>query len=396
MTIFSFFLFLFLLFCCYFVTPMKATRIKEPVHIRRKKMKQGGFSLYLDVYWRGSRSYEFLNMYLIPERSPQDKQRNRQTIQLAEAIKSKRIVELQNNFYGFENEKNRKIKFFDYLKNFEDSYKQKFQLSSYGTFATLKKYLNEYASPKTLLQDIDTDWIKGFKQFLCRGMNVKKLKSNTKWLYFNHFLAIINAAYKDGYFLKNPANGIEKFPKIYNERVYLSIEEVNALINTPCRDIPMRNAFLFSCLTGLRMSDIHNMVWRQVSQIEGFTRVTFRQQKTKILQYLDLSPQAVVFMGERKDDNCLVFNGFRYDHYTSHKLRAWARRAGISKPITFHSARHTFAVMMITLGTDIYTLSKLLGHHSISTTQIYASIIDAKKRDSIMKIPSFGLNNKPK
>ena len=63
--------------------------------------------------------------------------------------------------------------------------------------------------------------------------------------------------------------------------------------------------------------------------------------------------------------------------------------AGISKHVTFHSARHTHATMMLTLGADLYTVSKLLGHNRVTTTQIYGDIIDRKKREAVTLIPDF-------
>jgi hypothetical protein len=67
-------------------------------------------------------------------------------------------------------------------------------------------------------------------------------------------------------------------------------------------------------------------------------------------------------------------------------------RAGITKDITFHCARHTFAVLQLTLGTEIFTLSKLLGHSELKTTQIYAKIIDEKKREAVNKIPDISID----
>lgn len=64
-------------------------------------------------------------------------------------------------------------------------------------------------------------------------------------------------------------------------------------------------------------------------------------------------------------------------------------RAGIHKDITFHCGRHTFAVMMLDLGTDIYTVSKLLGHRELSTTQIYAKVLDKNKQAAVAKIPDI-------
>ena len=94
-------------------------------------------------------------------------------------------------------------------------------------------------------------------------------------------------------------------------------------------------------------------------------------------------------MGDRDRDDVRVFAGFAYSSQTLLELKRWCMAAGITKDVTFHSGRHTFAVMMITLGADIYTVSKLLGHKFIATTQIYAKVIDKKKQDAVNLIPEI-------
>lgn len=94
-------------------------------------------------------------------------------------------------------------------------------------------------------------------------------------------------------------------------------------------------------------------------------------------------------MGEDQGADELVFDKFPATTYTNTAVRDWTARAGIRKHITFHSARHTFATMMLTLGTDLYTVSKLLGHKDIKTTEIYAKIVDKGKQEAVARIPSI-------
>ena len=129
--------------------------------------------------------------------------------------------------------------------------------------------------------------------------------------------------------------------------------------------------------------------WRDVQQQGSFTRIIFRQQKTKGLEYLDISPAAVAYMGERRGRDDLVFYDFKYSSSSNAELRMWAARAGVLKDFSFHCGRHTFAVMMLDLGADIYTVSKLLGHREIKTTQIYANILDKKKQEAVRLIPEI-------
>ena len=120
-------------------------------------------------------------------------------------------------------------------------------------------------------------------------------------------------------------------------------------------------------------------------------RITFHQQKTKGLQYLDISDQARNYLEEEGQPDERVFMGLKYSSYTNVELTKWMLKAGITKNITFHCARHTFAVLQLSLGTEIYTLSKLLGHAEIKTTQIYANIIDEKKREAVNRIPDINI-----
>ena len=171
--------------------------------------------------------------------------------------------------------------------------------------------------------------------------------------------------------------------------MYLTFEELRKLVDTECEYAGVKRAFLFSCLTGLRRSDIVRLRWSDVHQQGEFTRIIFRQKKTQGQEYLDITPQAVELMGERGKSDDLVF----YDLYTpdcSNKaIQNWVLRAGIDKKISFHCGRHTFAVMMLDLGTDIYTVSKLLGHRELSTTQIYAKVLDKNKQAAVQRIPSI-------
>jgi len=91
-------------------------------------------------------------------------------------------------------------------------------------------------------------------------------------------------------------------------------------------------------------------------------------------------------LGERTSPTDRVFIGLKYSAWHNLHLQQWMLKAGITKSITFHCARHTYATLQLTLGTDIYTVSKLLGHKDLKTTQIYAKIIDEKKREAANRI----------
>ena len=149
----------------------------------------------------------------------------------------------------------------------------------------------------------------------------------------------------------------------------------------------LKNAALFSALTGLRFSDIHKLVWSEVqySGLEGYF-LQYRQQKTESVEVLPISEQAFSLLGERKEPTEKVFDGLNYSAYLNRHLKQWILKAGITKKITFHCFRHTFATLQLSQGTALYTVSKMLGHRDLKTTQIYAKIIDKTKREAANRI----------
>ena len=149
----------------------------------------------------------------------------------------------------------------------------------------------------------------------------------------------------------------------------------------------MKRAAIFSALTGLRFSDINNLVWGELEYIEGNGYfIKFKQQKTKGVEMMPISEQAYSLLGECKQRTDKVFEGLKYSAYENKKLAKWIKQAGITKQITFHCFRHSYATLQLSKGTDIYTVSKMLGHRELKTTQVYAKIIDQTKREAADKI----------
>jgi len=149
----------------------------------------------------------------------------------------------------------------------------------------------------------------------------------------------------------------------------------------------LKKAALFSALTGLRFSDIQKMVWGEVLHIDGSGYfVQFKQQKTKGVELQPISPQAYNLLGQPQAPGAKVFTGLTYSAWVNSHLFKWLTKAGITKHITFHCFRHTFATLQLNGGTDIYTVSKMLGHRELKTTQVYAKIIDATKRKAANSI----------
>ena len=374
------------------------------VHIRqRKQSKAGSISLFLEIYKgttttpegkvKNLRDYEYLNLYLIDKpKTPIEKQGNKDTLQLAESIRAKRELEIKNGLYGFANEFKQSTNFIDYFTGLMEKRKQ--SGGNYGNWNSTLKHLIKFAGTKVSFREIDQTFCENFRDYLKNTAKTKSgqpLSSASVSSYFNKFRACLKEAVRKKIILSNPAIDVVNVRVIENKREYLTIDELKASVKAECRYDVLKRAFLFSCLTGLRWSDINNLKWSELQNTNEGWRITFNQQKTKGLQYLDISEQARGYLGEQGNPDERVFTGLKYSSYMNVELTKWMMRAGITKDITFHCARHTFAVLQLTLGTEIYTLSKLLGHSELKTTQIYAKIVDEKKREAVNKIPDINI-----
>ena len=194
-------------------------------------------------------------------------------------------------------------------------------------------------------------------------------------------------AYKDGILQTDLNAKISPIKAAETRREYLTIEELNKLVKTPCNNDLLKRAALFSALTGLRFSDIQKMVWSELEYIKGQGYfLNFSQKKTNGIEYYPISEQAVSLLNDKGELTAKVFEGLEYSAYHNKHLFQWIGAAGISKDITFHCFRHTFATLQLFNGTDIYTVSKMLGHKDLKTTQIYAKIVDDTKRKAADKI----------
>ena len=380
--------------------------MKETIRLRKKATtgNTGVMSLYLDIYRNGKREYEFLKLYLVPELTKADKKKNDETMKLAEAIKGKRTVELMNGEYGFKSQYKTDTPFFEYYSAMcEKRFNNTESRGNWGNWYSCLHHLRIYEKRENItFAEITPEWVQGFKDYLetkalawsnDKSERVKdtKLARNSKVSYFAKLKACINQAFEDRIIPVNPCRGVKNFKAEEGTRMYLTVEELKRLVETDCIQYPgVKTTFLFSCLTGLRRSDILKLTWSEVHQQGNFTRLIFKQKKTGGLEYLDINQQAVDLMGPRGQSDDFIFSDMLPDMDCTNKtLQSWMYRAGIDKKITFHCGRHTFAVMMLDLGADIYTVSKLLGHRQLTTTQIYAKVLDKNKQNAVSRIPSI-------
>lgn len=251
-------------------------------------------------------------------------------------------------------------------------------------------FLKQFAGDTLLFSQIDTRMAEEFKQFLLSAPAGHKksgtISHNTAGTYFSIFKAAVKQAFIDDYLTVDLAAKMKGLRDQESRREYLTVDELNTLAATPCERDILKRAALFSALTGLRHSDIQKLQWREISKNGKQALLQFTQQKTKGVEYTPISEQALELCGPPRSPEQYVFEGLPDPSWISRPLKQWITAAGIKKNITFHCFRHTFATLQLSSGTDIYTVSKMLGHTNVKTTQIYAKVVDDKKNKAAQAI----------
>lgn len=367
------------------------------VTLREKPIKNNKISLYLDFYpaivhpetGKDTRR-DFLGLYLFDKpRTELDRQHNKETRLLAQNICAKRQLEVQAGNYGFLIKKKVAIDFLDYFKKQASAEKAK-NKGSRNNWNSAYQHLYNFSNGRLSADEVTPDFCKAFRDYLttAKALNAhkseKRIAHNSAKGYFVIFGTALNRAIDDKLFATNPNDTVKGLTRKETQREFLTLTELQSLAKTDC-DLPfLKRAALFSALTGLRYSDVAKLVWSEVYDDLSGPYVRFKQQKTEGAETLPLNDTARTLLGEREEG--VIFPDLLYSSWQNQKLSEWSYRAGVKRRITFHAFRHTFATLQLMEGTDLYTISKLLGHRNITTTQIYAKIVDKQKRNAVNRL----------
>lgn len=353
------------------------------VTIRERKLKDDRISLMLDVYINGNREVKSLKIYLLPDKgNAAIKAQNKEKRRKAEIIRIKKENELIDTSYGIPTLKHSNLYFLDYFKTIKETKRSSF--GNYGNWDSVYKILCTYYKSKNVkLVDLTAQDLSDIREYILNGYKTKSHKSlsqNAASSYFNKIRICLNQAFEDG-IIKSPiVNKVKAIKAGETKREFLIEEEFDKLTITECERPVIKSAFMFAVYTGLRFSDLLKLRWKDIiySESLGFF-LDYQQQKTGSNEIHYISNEAISFLDRDDDLNARVFKGLKYSAWTNLKLREWMLKAGITKKITFHSARHTYATYLLTKDVEYATLSKMLGHKNLKTTQIYAKVIDPKR-----------------
>jgi integrase len=345
------------------------------VKVREKRGK-----LYLDVYMGGKRTWEALHLAIT-----NDKYQNKEIMRMAEICRSKKETQLLAGSWNIQDPTAGKKRFLTYLEELA-----KARINNDYIIGCIR-YLKKYTNGNTIqLSQITPQWVDGLQKYL---LNETKLSPTTAYDYSKAIRMALRKAVNDNILIKNPAESVKGLPEPETDLIFLNIDEVQKLANTELSGelgAEIKNAFIFACYTGLRISDIKTLAWGDIER--NPIQIIKRQKKTKRAVYVPLNDTAWNIIddsaGHNPDDRIFSLLA-NTKSQTNQYLIKWAEKAGIKKPVGWHTARRTFATWELEHGADIYTVAKLLGHKNIKQVAKYAQATDKLRRSAVAALPGI-------
>ncbi|MCR4828829.1 MAG: site-specific integrase [Bacteroidales bacterium] len=254
--------------------------------------------------------------------------------------------------------------------------------STKGTYKLMCNYLEAYGD--CLLERVNTEYLEGFVAYL----HSRGLGQGTVRLHFQKLTCVLHDAYRNGLFDDRVLQRVKRPKKVQTKKCFLTEAELKRMMRHPLPEEygNIMSMFLFSCLTGLRFGDVLGLRWKDVKRNGKHLQLEFHQQKTDTHERLPLCADAEALLHgmERKGEH--VFDKVT-NPYVNATLRKWCKEAKIKKPVTFHIARHTFCVLLLTKEVPIFTVQQLMCHSDIGTTQVYADLMNSTMAKAVKKLP---------
>ena len=361
----------------------------KTVTLRTRPLKNGMLSYYLDYYpgYRNQETmktirHEGLNIYIYANpKNERERNFNATMSEKAEAIRCRRFESIVNDRYDFFDRHKLKADFLEYYRKQLRKHDQKWEFGYHHFY--------NFVHGKCTFEEIDIDLCNKFREYLLNAKQLRRdgrISKNSASGYWSTFRGLLKILYRNRLIKTNINDFLDKIETEDTPKDYLSVEELYKLAETPCKKPILKTAALFSCLTSLRISDILSLQWHEIVDFAaGGKCVHTITQKTKTEDIIPISDEALQLIGYSPEKNGLVFKGLKRS-WTQHPMKEWIREAGITKNITFHSYRRTYATLQGAAGTDIRTIQSNMAHKSITTTQRYMKVVDSNKREASNRI----------
>lgn len=334
------------------------------VILRKRKNSDGSTSMFLDIYHKGERRYEFLkHLKLTKSSSPIDRQKNKENLQLAEKIVLKRAQELSASDYSMVTEFGKNTIVADWMQSFIDKYKKADKRNLQGALNRFKDFLTQEKLTGLTFGGLNELVISDYQDYLNEHSKGEGASS-----YFARYKKMVKQAFRQKLILTNPATEVKTKQGRAKKKDTLSLDEINILVKTNTDSADVKRAFLYSCVTGLRWIDVKNLKWKNINL--KTKAMTVLQSKTGRELTINLNESAIKLLEKAGKPDELVFN-LPTANGANKTVKAWVKRAGLEQKITWHNARHSFGTNLVFHGADVTTASSLLGHASLQHTKRY-------------------------
>ncbi len=354
------------------------------VKIRERKMAGGEVAFYIDVY------HGELGRFSV-KTGIQGNPGNRKAFNTAKAEAEDKRREYEKDWQadpaGLFNRKAKSAgDFIEYLRT-------SIEKTNYPLETNTLRKLISFSGGFVPFDKLSTAWVERFKVYL---LDDEAISQNTAHKYMGVVCKTIKRAWKSGYIKEDFSGKVSSIGQTDTQRHFLAMNDVEALYNAHCKNDMVKQAFLFGCFSGLRLSDVELLTWEKISWVNGSPFIKFQQKKTGQYEECPIPEQAVKILMEVKklhpefapdgDERVFILPSRQF---IGDILHIWGAAAGLTWDLHFHASRHTMATMMLSSGSDIYTVSKQLGHRDISTTQKYCRLVDTKRVAEVNRLPVF-------
>lgn len=396
-----------------------------------RALSDGRDSLYLEFYFgkseitsRSGKTYmknerrnEILWLYLWrAPRTPEERRQNKETLEIAKRIRFEKGQELLESAEGYRLKKKKEVDLLKWMKEYYDAYTKADKREIKRAYVCFLDYLTdpkgEYLPGphcsreereaaaeqkarrtrglKLKPQQLTKASVKGFTEYL-----QKRFTGEGPHTVYARFKKMLRAAMEADVLIKNPAANISlKIDNSTLRKEVLSVGEIQQLIKTHYdgENNDIRRAFIFCLYCGLRWCDVKDLTYANVDYSNRLLK--FEQAKTKGHSaasgvVIPLNDGLLRLIG-KGDRGALIFPLPTHSMCLK-ALRHWVKRAGIDKHITWHCARHSFAVNILNNGANIKTVASLLGHSGLKHTEKYTRAVDSLKEAAINSLPELKL-----
>ena len=236
------------------------------------------------------------------------------------------------------------------------------------------------------IDQVTTAYLQGFLSYL----QAQGIRVGTQRLYFQKLACVLHEAYRNGLFDDRILQRVKRPKREQEKKCFLTEAELKRLTKHRLDDqySNIQSMFLFSCLTGLRFSDVQSLRWDEIKRNGKHLLLEFHQQKTDTQERLPLCEEAEAMLRSQKRCGEYVFQK-ESNQRTNNVLKLWCQKAKVKKCVTFHCARHTFCVLLLTNDVPIYTVQRLMCHSDIGTTNVYADLLSKTKAKAVKKLPAI-------